>query len=161
MIMRIVSQHRWCLSCSTNLRSTSGLIRNSSGNCLAAFCRFLGHTTVLEAELWGVLEGLQVVWQNDFEKIIVQIGSSEALQLLPPSTDSPFALVRSIVSPYSKPWCIEFQNILHEANVASDYIAKMPAPTDGSCFIFYSFPTNLLAIFHKDTNGPPYSRMKH
>ncbi|KAE8709563.1 hypothetical protein F3Y22_tig00110330pilonHSYRG00173 [Hibiscus syriacus] len=103
----------------------------------------------------GILEGLQIAWQHGYEKIVVQSDSSAAVQLLsPPSADSPFAFVRSIAMLMDRPWFIEFKTICREANTAADFIAKQPAPSDGSAFIFDSFSTPLLDFLHRDIHGP-------
>ncbi|KAE8689466.1 hypothetical protein F3Y22_tig00110937pilonHSYRG00069 [Hibiscus syriacus] len=147
---------------STNHGSAKVLIQNSNGDCLVAFRMFLGHTTVLEVQLWGILEVLRIVWQNCFERIVVQTDSSEALQLLSlPSIENTFALVRSIATLYNKSWCIDFKKIYREANVATGYIAKMTALPDGSLIIFYSFSAPLLDILRRDTYGPPYSHVRN
>ncbi|KAE8657866.1 60S ribosomal protein L35-2 [Hibiscus syriacus] len=45
---------------------------------------------LLKAELWGILKGLRLAWQQGAERVIVQTYSSEAYALLsPPSFDSP------------------------------------------------------------------------
>ncbi|KAE8676706.1 hypothetical protein F3Y22_tig00111582pilonHSYRG00736 [Hibiscus syriacus] len=59
------------LSLSTGHGSAGGLLRDSSGDFLASFRRSLGHSSVLETELWGILEGLKIARNLGFERVIV------------------------------------------------------------------------------------------
>ncbi|KAE8708775.1 hypothetical protein F3Y22_tig00110332pilonHSYRG00184 [Hibiscus syriacus] len=55
---------------STNLGSAGGLFRDHEGNFLSAFNKQLGTSSVLQAELWGVLEGLKLVLKELFRWIM-------------------------------------------------------------------------------------------
>ncbi|XP_038992137.1 uncharacterized protein LOC120115510 [Hibiscus syriacus] len=121
------------LSQLTKTGSVGGLLRNSA---------------VLEVELWAILEALQVPWQRDAKRVLVQTDSSDTHDLLsPPSIGSPFALVRLIETLYDKPWSVVFIKIYCEANSAADYIAKMDTPQDGSVFIFDFFSATFTCYF--------------
>ncbi|KAL4325300.1 hypothetical protein GQ457_11G025670 [Hibiscus cannabinus] len=110
---------------------TSPNIRDQTGNFILAYHQTLGRMTVLQAELWGVLEGLNIAWSNGYDRLIIQINNSEVHQLLsPPSTDNPLALVRNIVEFYNKAWFVEFALILREANDAVNFMAKFPPRHD-------------------------------
>ncbi|KAE8686354.1 hypothetical protein F3Y22_tig00111069pilonHSYRG00117 [Hibiscus syriacus] len=53
------------VSSSSSLDATGGLIRDCHGTCLGGFIRPLGVTTALQAELWGLFEGLKHAWNKD------------------------------------------------------------------------------------------------
>ncbi|KAL4296187.1 hypothetical protein GQ457_12G022690 [Hibiscus cannabinus] len=85
----------------------------------------LGLTTVLQAELWRVLEGLKLAWSNGHERLLVQIDSSDVHHLLSlPSPESALPLVRSIVELLNRAWFVDFSLIPREANAAADRMAK-------------------------------------
>lgn len=44
----------------TNLSACGGLIRDAEGKWIRGFCRFLGSSSVLRAEAWGLLEGVRL-----------------------------------------------------------------------------------------------------
>ncbi|CAN1194204.1 hypothetical protein LINPERHAP2_LOCUS42433 [Linum perenne] len=52
------------------------------GRCLAAFSMNLGICSITRAELRGVMTGLQIAWDRGFRRIIVQLDSRVAVQLL-------------------------------------------------------------------------------
>ncbi|MBA0752410.1 hypothetical protein Gogos_001249, partial [Gossypium gossypioides] len=72
------------------------------------FCRYLGNCTVTEAELWGILDGIEIV-------NIVQDGSSE---------NSNSTLIKRIlqVLNMSKQWKI--QHLPREENSITNSLAK-------------------------------------
>ncbi|KAE8703862.1 hypothetical protein F3Y22_tig00110462pilonHSYRG00231 [Hibiscus syriacus] len=81
----------------TGVGSIGGVFRDHSGSHILSFAKNIGITTVLQAELWGILEGLKIAKLRNFSRILVQSDNVEAIKLLtPPSMHSPFQLVRSI-----------------------------------------------------------------
>ncbi|XP_038997977.1 uncharacterized protein LOC120123031 [Hibiscus syriacus] len=90
--------------------SVGGLIRNMNGDWIIGFNKPVGISTPLQAELLGILEGLQLAFSHNIERLQCQIDSAEALKLVssPMANCSPIALVRSIANLISKQWKIEF-----------------------------------------------------
>ncbi|KAL5752310.1 hypothetical protein ACOSP7_022495 [Xanthoceras sorbifolium] len=59
-----------------------GLIRGSDCNWLGGFSCNRGLGSVLEAELWGVLEGLQLAWNSGFKNVVCECDSLATGNLL-------------------------------------------------------------------------------
>ncbi|KAK8514132.1 hypothetical protein V6N12_008848 [Hibiscus sabdariffa] len=55
---------------STALASCGGVVRNCNGEWSLGFCRFVGICSVLEVELWDVLEDLRLTWDAGFRCIM-------------------------------------------------------------------------------------------
>ncbi|KAE8692779.1 hypothetical protein F3Y22_tig00110831pilonHSYRG00755 [Hibiscus syriacus] len=149
---------------STGRGSIDGLLRNSSGDCLLAFCRDIGISLILETELWAILDGLQAAWHYGCDRLVVQTDSMDVYHLLsPPASTSPFTLVCAIVSLYNRAWYVEFQvefqKINREANAAAHYIAKMGTSPYGSRITFVQPSAPLEVLLHRDVSGPPYVRL--
>ncbi|KAL4384052.1 hypothetical protein GQ457_15G010500 [Hibiscus cannabinus] len=144
----------------TNIGSPGGVFRDHMDGFLLAFHRKLGRTTVLQAELWGVLEGLKLEWSNGYERLIVHIDSSDFHQLLsPPLPDSSLPLIRSIVELFNRAWFVEFSLILREANVVANHMAKNTSRQDSPLTIFETPSVSLVDILHRDLCGSPFSRL--
>lgn len=60
--------------------STMG--RHGSGNWLYCFAKQLGHSSAIEAELWGLLEDLTVAREHGGRKVIVTTNSQATISLL-------------------------------------------------------------------------------
>ncbi|KAK9047340.1 hypothetical protein V6N11_053186 [Hibiscus sabdariffa] len=105
-------------------------------------------------ELWVVFEGLQLAWAHGYEYLAVQIDSSDAFQLLSPSSpESPIPIVRSIANILHRAWFVEFSLVPREANFAADYMAKFVPHQDSLLTIFEVPPTSLTGIRHRDVCG--------
>ncbi|KAE8705405.1 hypothetical protein F3Y22_tig00110429pilonHSYRG01064 [Hibiscus syriacus] len=96
----------------TGLSLIGGINRDHSRNCLGVFHKSLGTSTILEAKLWGIYEGLRSAWQFGFERVIVQSDCEDAIQLLSPlSASSLFAAVRAIARLLDQAWVVLFRKI--------------------------------------------------
>ncbi|CAN1165103.1 Putative ribonuclease H protein At1g65750 [Linum perenne] len=62
--------------------AAGGLIRNSEGRYLHAFCTNLGKCSIMRAELRGIIIGLQIAWENGFRKVDARIDSQAILTLI-------------------------------------------------------------------------------
>lgn len=52
-----------------------GLMRDQFGSWIWGFTKFVGMCSVLEAELWGTLEGLRLCFSKGYHRVGVQIDS--------------------------------------------------------------------------------------
>ncbi|CAI0618129.1 unnamed protein product [Linum tenue] len=62
--------------------AAGGLIRVHTGRCTAAFALNLGICSITLAELRGVVEGLQLAWDNGHRSVHMELDSRCAIQLL-------------------------------------------------------------------------------
>ncbi|KAE8666148.1 hypothetical protein F3Y22_tig00112507pilonHSYRG00083 [Hibiscus syriacus] len=122
--------------------------------------RSLSLTSVIHVELWGVYDGLQFAWSKGFKKVLVQIDSTDVIELLStPSLVSSFTFVRIIAVLCSKAWMVEFTAIRREANFAADHLAKLILIQDPSLIIIDHPPSYLLHILDRDLQGPRHARI--
>ncbi|KAE8694956.1 DNA helicase INO80-like [Hibiscus syriacus] len=68
---------------STGWAASGGLIRNYSSNWVTGFSKSIGFCSVLYAELWGIYIGLQLAWEWNIRKLIVETDSKEAISNSP------------------------------------------------------------------------------
>ncbi|KAG8486209.1 hypothetical protein CXB51_019502 [Gossypium anomalum] len=103
-----------------------GCVRDHNGGWIIGFAKYLGSCTVLEVELWRILDGLNLILDRHFEKILIQTDSTEAINaILDNSSGSPnSALVRKIylILRKMKQWKIQY--IPREDNLIADSLAK-------------------------------------
>ncbi|KAE8717728.1 hypothetical protein F3Y22_tig00110029pilonHSYRG00116 [Hibiscus syriacus] len=84
-----------------------GLFCDYLGNFSLAYSEDLSFTSTLTAELWGISEGLKLALFLGFEKVMVQIDSSDAFHLPSnPSLASPFPQVRFILGLLNNGWSV-------------------------------------------------------
>ncbi|KAH1040143.1 hypothetical protein J1N35_041886 [Gossypium stocksii] len=93
-----LSQHRWCCNCS-----------------------------ILDAELWGILDGLKLIWRRGDAKVVIQSDSLEAVKAIHGSAliISHSTLIRRIhrILSQERRWLLRY--IPREQNQSADLIAKM------------------------------------
>lgn len=54
---------------------TSGPIRYFHGNWIKGFTHNLGSCSVPKAEVWVVLQGLELAWKQGFRKVVIETDS--------------------------------------------------------------------------------------
>ncbi|MBA0671925.1 hypothetical protein Goklo_024049, partial [Gossypium klotzschianum] len=54
-----------------------GIVRDKVGNWIFDFNRFLGTCLVFEVELWGILDGLDILIDRGYDNVLVQTDSLE------------------------------------------------------------------------------------
>ncbi|KAE8710998.1 hypothetical protein F3Y22_tig00110313pilonHSYRG00070 [Hibiscus syriacus] len=115
--------------------TAGGVLKDHCGTFILAFNKFLGCLSVLEAELSGVPEGLNLVWQYGLN-------------------------VRAIASLWQKAWFIDFVQIAREANEAADNMTKHNTKENGSLWIFNSISAGFHRFIHRDIHGPLHLRIR-
>ncbi|KAK9016923.1 hypothetical protein V6N11_079415 [Hibiscus sabdariffa] len=80
----------------------------------------------LQAELWGILVGLQIAWENGFERLLIQSDNKGAISLLndTDATSNPCVLVRSIARLRNLGWATTTQWIPRMGNKPANMLAK-------------------------------------
>ncbi|XP_039002417.1 uncharacterized protein LOC120128874 [Hibiscus syriacus] len=136
--------------------SVGGTIRNTNGDWIIGFNKPVGISTPLQAELWGIFEGLQLAISLNITRLQCQTDCAEALNLVssPMASCSPITLVRSIATLISKQWTIEFILIQREANAAADFLAKSTVTTNEQVQTYIEPPQEIISILHRDLYGP-------
>ncbi|KAH1083388.1 hypothetical protein J1N35_023149 [Gossypium stocksii] len=127
---------------SINVAGAGGLIRDSNGNWIAGFSRFIGSSMPLQAELWGIADGMKLAWDLRYRKLVMEIDSSIALDLLGDvnAINSPLSMIRSSNDLRNRPWEVIFCKIYREANRA--------APLQAT---WHQFPSMKLLVFTDST----------
>uniref|UniRef100_A0A2N9EFE1 Reverse transcriptase domain-containing protein n=1 Tax=Fagus sylvatica TaxID=28930 RepID=A0A2N9EFE1_FAGSY len=64
------------------LASVGGLIRDSNGNWVRGFSRFIGTTNSFAAELWGLRDGLELARKLDIAKLIVEVDAKAVVDII-------------------------------------------------------------------------------
>ncbi|MBA0688412.1 hypothetical protein Goari_006203, partial [Gossypium aridum] len=59
-----------------------GVVRDSTGNWLEGFMKYIGRGSTLKSELWVILTGLEVARLQNYIKIIVESGYLDAVEMI-------------------------------------------------------------------------------
>ncbi|KAH9720547.1 proline transporter 2 [Citrus sinensis] len=67
---------------SSGLASAGGLVRNYCGEWVCGFSMNLGSCSIMEAQLWGLYQGLKIAWERGFRLLQVEVDNLGVTQLL-------------------------------------------------------------------------------
>ncbi|KAK8528301.1 hypothetical protein V6N12_074832 [Hibiscus sabdariffa] len=95
----------------TGIRPVGGIFRADDGSWILVFNKTIGKLCPLQAELWGLLLGLQLAWENGFERLLIQPDNMEAIKRVSATkvTSDSCSLVRSIAALRCQGWAIKTQ----------------------------------------------------
>ncbi|KAE8690236.1 hypothetical protein F3Y22_tig00110904pilonHSYRG00066 [Hibiscus syriacus] len=129
-----------------NYGAIGGVIRNSNGDWITGFARNVGSTSILQAELWGIYEGLLIAWSLGIPRLLVQSDCSQAVNLVNSegASDCSIPLVRAIVSLRKRAWTKKIVWIARTCYKIVDRMAKV-APDHRFGLFCFSSPSDELA----------------
>ncbi|KAK8985696.1 hypothetical protein V6N11_068940 [Hibiscus sabdariffa] len=141
----------------SGLSSCGGVVRDADGKWLIGFTRRIGICTVVEAELWGVYEGLLPAWSIGCVKLIIEVDNAVVVDLIHNynSGESTFALVSHIVTLMNRSWQVEITHVLREGNDLADSMVKIAGVDDFICCRFLSPPDLVLQQLEEEHEGTP------
>ncbi|MBA0557248.1 hypothetical protein Golob_014326 [Gossypium lobatum] len=110
--------------------------------------RHLGNCSILDAELWGILDGLTLIHDRQYASVMIQTDNLEAVRIIQDSslTSSNFVLIRRIhlLLVNAELWVI--QHFPRDHNKVVDYLAKMTFGTNNGLKIFKVILREVLAF---------------
>ncbi|KAG8502154.1 hypothetical protein CXB51_002169 [Gossypium anomalum] len=62
--------------------SASGVVRDRDGNWILGFTHYLGRCSHLEAELWGILDGVLILLNKGYKRVKIQTDNLEVVKAL-------------------------------------------------------------------------------
>lgn len=140
----------------TGLMACGGLVRDSDGRWLGGFSKNLSKGSIFEAEIWGILEGIKLVWDLGFRKVVVEADSLGAINLCDNIVDSLSArrlLLMEIQRWKMKEWRIVFRHQFREGNRATDCLAGLSRVIQEGRVRWLDPPECLGRILREDSLG--------
>ncbi|KAL4273846.1 hypothetical protein GQ457_13G009080 [Hibiscus cannabinus] len=138
--------------------SIGGIFHDSMSSFLSWYFKKVDFVDAPQAELWAILVGVRISWNLDFDYVLIQSDSVEAITLLShPHQYSPHVIIHSIRSSLLSLTEYAFTHICCEVNVGADFLSKYDAPHDGSLLTFSAPPPGLSPILDRDISGAPTS----
>ncbi|KAF7826343.1 ribonuclease H [Senna tora] len=111
----------------TGLAGCGGILRDHEGVWISGFMANIGNSSVLNAELWGILYSLKVAWDKGYQKVEVECDASMAIKaILEPecSTSVNHPTVCSIKAMLERDWEVRIKPIKRAINTCADRLAK-------------------------------------
>ncbi|CAL1354069.1 unnamed protein product [Linum trigynum] len=109
------------------MATAGGVIRNCYGDWIGGFCSKFGTGSALLAELWGIMQGLNLAWRKGAQFLILESDSQLALDLIKQRTDSvhPYStILGSIRRLIAQSWVVQLVHTYREGNIVADWLSK-------------------------------------
>ncbi|MBA0677857.1 hypothetical protein Goari_019242, partial [Gossypium aridum] len=107
--------------------ATGGVARDQDGNWIVGFNRFLGVCSPFEAEVWGILVGILILFNKGYRRIIIVTDNLEVAQILTDMDleDLGITVLRRTnrILQSERGWMIK--HILRNQNLVADRLAKL------------------------------------
>ncbi|KAK3226132.1 hypothetical protein Dsin_005994 [Dipteronia sinensis] len=118
--------------------------------------------SIIEAELWGIFEGLQYMWKAGFKNVVVETDSQTSVCLLTNNTpiNHPlFSIIHACKALMKNNWCCNIRHVYREGNRVADGLAKLGHSLDLGITIFDDPPSQILGILEDDFNSLAVARL--
>ncbi|KAF7833347.1 Retrovirus-related Pol polyprotein from transposon TNT 1-94 [Senna tora] len=107
--------------------SCGRLLRDHDGRWVKGFIMHLGESTLVGAELWGMLKGLEMAWELGIRKLILESDSKKAFESITGS--SSHSTSRRIKDLLKRNWKVDMVLIPRAINGCADKLGKKGAST--------------------------------
>ncbi|KAE8721397.1 hypothetical protein F3Y22_tig00016066pilonHSYRG00008 [Hibiscus syriacus] len=125
-------------------------VDNSDGWWLLSFAKFIGICSILEAELWGVYQGLCCDKDGGFNQETVEVDCSAVLKEISNSNlvSSHLLVVHHISKLLEGEWIVHFNQVPRQNG--TDCSAKKVDRRHDDCVVFSDPPLNVQTLLHED-----------
>ncbi|PRQ16167.1 putative ribonuclease H-like domain-containing protein [Rosa chinensis] len=140
----------------TGIICAGGALRNDKGEWMNGFAVKLGIGQVVEAELWGLLKGMEMAWQNECRQLKIEMDSLVAVKLVlsPIAHLHPlYSIVASCQELLSRDWNVSLIHVYRECNSVADLLANIGHGFEPGCRFFSSPPTDVVPLLEADLLG--------
>ncbi|KAK8522156.1 hypothetical protein V6N12_055876 [Hibiscus sabdariffa] len=140
------------VSLNTGKATIEGLLRDTAGNFIFGFSKYIGFTNSLHAELWALYVGLQLAWDHGVNFLQIQTDCKRVLELLhDTNVDScPISLVRSIHQFWRRAWYVDLIWVPRSSNQAADSMARIANCSSFDLLFFSDPPAQLHDVLTTD-----------
>ncbi|KAF7809195.1 putative reverse transcriptase [Senna tora] len=141
---------------SSNRMACGGVLRNEKGEWIMGFAKPLGSGNALQAELCGMLMGLDIAWKNRMKKIILESDSLEAVELAedPSDRNHPLQyLIGKIKNYKDRDWQFVLKHTFREANKVADCLAKTTSNRIADMYELDNPPVECIDLLETDAKG--------
>ncbi|KAK3219521.1 hypothetical protein Dsin_013491 [Dipteronia sinensis] len=141
--------------------AAGGVIRDHRKKWLSGFALNKGTDSVNEAEVWGIFEGLKLVWKEGHKKVVVESDSQNVVLLLTKTSSINHPLLSIIQACKDMIACDWSCHILHayrETNRVDDGLACLGHSLDLGITIFKGPPSQIIGVLEDDFKGTSFAR---
>ncbi|KAF7824182.1 putative ribonuclease H-like domain, reverse transcriptase zinc-binding domain-containing protein [Senna tora] len=143
-------------SLSEDWAGCGGVIRSSNGSWLGGFFKFVGCVSVLEAEIWGCLEGLELALKSGFDSVWLESDSLLAVNFIRNGCNDDHVcagLIKRVRSLMAHFRYVKILHIFREANGVADFLAGEAVRKKSSFYFDNILPECCKLLILDDVRG--------
>ncbi|KAH1064862.1 hypothetical protein J1N35_029849 [Gossypium stocksii] len=112
--------------------ATRGVIRNGNREWIIGYNRYLGKCSLFDPELWRILDGLALIQNMCYDRVLIQIDSLEMVKAIQDSSlsNSNSTLIRRIHHLLLNASSWDIQHFPKDRNKTTDCLANMAFDTN-------------------------------
>ncbi|XP_016748714.1 uncharacterized protein [Gossypium hirsutum] len=132
--------------------SAGGVVRDQEGNWILGYTYYLGRSSPLKAELWGILDGIHISLSKGYKKVKLQTDNIEVVRILSMEETEDFGttLIRRIKRLLHSEGQWEIKHIPRECNLTADQLAKIRLSWKIPLQVFEAPPDLVATVIQKD-----------
>ncbi|KAL5745714.1 hypothetical protein ACOSP7_026860 [Xanthoceras sorbifolium] len=137
------------------------VVRNHNSQWLRGFAMHRGSESILEAQLWAVFEGLNMVWDAEYKQVQVESDWLEAVSLIQNgcNDDNPlWFLIQSCSNLMNKAWRCQMSHIFRKCNSLANNMADLGHSCKYQTCYFEVPPPLVVQFVVKDFEGLIHAR---
>ncbi|KAH7568757.1 hypothetical protein JRO89_XS06G0045300 [Xanthoceras sorbifolium] len=142
--------------------TAAGVLRNHETCWKRGSIIKIGVGSIMEAELWGLYEGLKFAWTSGFKSIVVESDSKDVVSLVNtgPCVNHPyFNLADACCSLMKANWACSIVHIFREANRLADVLAGLGHDLALGVHALETIPPQATLIFEDDRRNLAMARL--
>ena len=146
---------------SSGLASAKGLIRDDMGRLVAGVAVNLGRCSALMAEIWGAWYALNLAWEKNIKKVILEMDNFSTIQIFSKDKSSItvyHGMIMDIKRMFSLDWEVMIQHVYREGNKAADTLANLGITLPLGYHLLQVVPKEVYEILKQDLIGVSYYR---
>ncbi|XVF61732.1 hypothetical protein PTKIN_Ptkin08bG0154100 [Pterospermum kingtungense] len=121
----------------------------------------IGICDAFQAELWAVVQGLELAWNHGVRRLIVEMDSKVDYEFLSNGADhfrNSCNLKYRWLKLLKRNWEVEVRFIYREANRSADFLARLGLSLDLGTKVFSIPPDDMLQVLQDDARGLAFPR---
>ncbi|KAK3221065.1 hypothetical protein Dsin_015035 [Dipteronia sinensis] len=145
--------------------AAGGVFRDDIYNWLSGFAMNKGVGSALEAEMWGIFEGMSIAWKTGYKKLVIETDSMSAVHLLNatlPQNHHLFSIAQACRNLMEEDWSCTICHGYRESNRVADSLANLANlghSLDLGTIVFERPPPQISILLDEDLRGLSFARI--
>ena len=138
-----------------------GVFRDASGAWIFGFCHNLGSSSVVVAEIWGLISALYLAWDRGIRRLILEADSKLAINFVKEGVHDHHPLSGLVAHArrlLNQNWEVKLSHVFREGNCVADFLADFAHQCPLGVQILEDPPPGCGTLILNDASGVSFMR---